>query len=79
MMLILLQKKYFCDIINMVIRMGRIDKINYYSYMSYAGYAEARSTVEHKQEDFFHNLAWNAQKAMKENALATLRVFSREV
>ena len=52
-----------------------IDKINYYSYMSYAGYAEAKKTVEEKGEDFFHNLALNAQKAMKENALTTLKVF----
>lgn len=53
-----------------------INKINYYSYMSYAGYAEAKATVEKKNSDFFHNLALNAQKAMKENALATLKVFS---
>ncbi len=58
-----------------VIRCG-IGKINYYSYMSYAGYAEAKSTVEAKDSDFFHNLALNAQKAMKENALRTLKVFS---
>ena len=58
-----------------VIRRG-IGKINYYSYMSYAGYAEAKATVEKKDADFFHNLALNAQNAMKENALATLKVFS---
>ena len=58
-----------------VIRRG-IGKINYYSYMSYAGYAEAKQTVENKEADFFHNLALNAQKAMKENALNTLKVFS---
>ena len=58
-----------------VIRRG-IGKINYYSYMSYAGYAEAKKTVESKEADFFHNLALNAQNAMKENALATLKVFS---
>ena len=58
-----------------VIRRG-VGKINYYSYMSYAGYAEAKATVEKKDADFFHNLALNAQKAMKENALATLKVFS---
>jgi hypothetical protein len=44
--------------------------------MSYAGYAEAKKTVESKEADFFHNLALNAQNAMKENALATLKVFS---
>ena len=58
-----------------VIRRG-VGKINYYSYMSYAGYAEAKATVEKRDADFFHNLALNAQKAMKENALATLKVFS---
>lgn len=60
-----------------VIRRG-IRKINYYSYMSYAGYAEAKKTVENKQADFFHNLALNAQKAMKENVLTTLKAFSGE-
>lgn len=58
-----------------VIKRG-IAKINYYSYMSYAGYAAAKLTVENKEADFYHNLALNAQMAMKENALATLRVFS---
>ena len=58
-----------------VIRRG-IGKINYYSYMSYAGYAEAKKTVESKEADFFHNLALNAQNAMKENALTTLKLFS---
>ena len=44
--------------------------------MAYAGYAAAKKTVERKDADFFHNLALNAQNAMKENALATLKVFS---
>jgi fructose-bisphosphate aldolase class II len=58
-----------------VIRCG-IGKINYYSYMSYAGYAEAKTTIDNKEADFFHNLALNVQNAMKENALKTLKVFS---
>lgn len=58
-----------------VISLG-IGKINYYSYMSYAGYETAKQTVQNKQADFFHNLALNAQNAMKQNALATLKVFS---
>ncbi len=58
-----------------VIRRG-IGKINYYSYMSYAGYAEAKKTVERKNADFYHNLALNAQNAMKQNVLQTLKVFS---
>lgn len=60
-----------------VIKRG-IRKINYYSYMSYAGYAAAKETVEAKEADFYHNLALNAQKAMKENALTTLKVFSNK-
>lgn len=58
-----------------VIRRG-IRKINYYSYMSYDGYAAAKAAVEEKSADFYHNLAMRAQRAMYENALATLRVFS---
>ncbi|MGN1040417.1 MAG: ketose-bisphosphate aldolase, partial [Candidatus Fimimonas sp.] len=58
-----------------VIRLG-IDKINYYSYMSYAGYEEAKRTVEQIPADFFHNLALNAQNAMRKNVLETLKVFS---
>lgn len=58
-----------------VIRRG-IGKINYYSYMSYAGRAKAKEMVEEKEEDFFHNLAWEAKNAMKENVLRTLKVFS---
>ena len=46
------------------------------SYMSYAGYAAAKATVEAKESDFYHNLALNAQKTMKENALITMKVFS---
>ena len=60
-----------------VIKRG-IGKINYYSYMAYAGYAAAKNTVEVKSEDFYHNLALNAQKAMYENALATIKVFAGE-
>ncbi len=58
-----------------VIKRG-IGKINYYSYMSYAGYEAAKNTVENKSADFYHNLALNAQKAMYENALATIKVFA---
>ena len=58
-----------------VIRRG-INKINYYSYMSYEGYAAAKVAAGKKDADFFHNLALNAQKAMEQNALQTLKVFS---
>ncbi len=60
-----------------VIKRG-IAKINYYSYMSYAGYAAAKETVNSKDADFYHNLALNAQMAMNENALTTLKVFSNK-
>ncbi|MCQ2413835.1 MAG: class II fructose-bisphosphate aldolase [Clostridia bacterium] len=58
-----------------VIRRG-INKINYYSYMSYAGYAKAQETVEETPADFFHNLAFAAECAMKTNVAQTLAVFS---
>jgi len=58
-----------------VIRRG-INKINYFSYMSYEGYAAAKAAVEAKPADFFHELAYRAQLAMKENALTTLKVFT---
>ena len=58
-----------------VIRRG-IGKINYYSYMSYAGFAAAKEHAEKEGSGFFHDMALSAQKAMEENALATLKVFS---
>ena len=58
-----------------VIRRG-INKINYYTYMSYAGYAAAKAHAEANGSGFFHDMALCAQKAMEENALSTLHVFS---
>ena len=58
-----------------VIRRG-INKINYYTYMSYAGYAAAKVLSAAQPAGFFHDMALHAQKAMEENALATLKVFS---
>lgn len=58
-----------------VIRRG-INKINYYTYMSYAGYAAAKVLSAAQPAGFFHDMALHAQKAMEENALATLMVFS---
>lgn len=63
------------DAYRAVIRRG-IRKINYYSYMAYAGYAAARQMTEQTPEDFFHNLALCAQRAMCDDVAATLRVFS---
>ena len=58
-----------------VIRRG-IGKINYYSYMAYEGYAEAKRVVGQKGEDFFHNLAYRAKEAMRQNAYLTMKVFA---
>lgn len=58
-----------------VIRRG-INKINYYTYMSYAGYAAAKQLTQTNPTGFFHDMALTAQKAMEENALTTLKVFS---
>lgn len=58
-----------------VIRRG-IDKINYYTYMSYAGYAAAKALTGEKAEGYYHDLAMDAEKAMYENVLETLKVFS---
>ena len=58
-----------------VIRRG-INKINYYSYMSYAGYAAAKARAEQVSAGFYHDLALDAERAMYENALATLKVFA---
>lgn len=53
-----------------------IGKINYYSYMSYAGYAEARACVTEKETGFYHDLALRVERAIYENVLETLKVFS---
>lgn len=58
-----------------VIKRG-IRKINYYSYMSYAAYDAAKSAIAEKPSDYYHNLALTAQKAMKENLIETMKVFS---
>lgn len=57
-----------------VIRRG-ITKINYYTYMSHAGYAAAKARTEKENAGFYHDLALDAEKAMYENVLATLKVF----
>ena len=44
--------------------------------MSYDGYAAAKKTAEAKGDGYYHDLALNAEKAMYEKALETLKVFS---
>lgn len=60
-----------------VIRRG-VNKINYYTYMSYAGYAASKDCVQKNSSGFFHDLAFSAQKAMEENVLSTLKIFSEK-
>lgn len=58
-----------------VIKRG-IVKINYYSYMSYAGYRKAKELTDKKDADFYHIISINAENAMYENVLKTIKVFS---
>ena len=58
-----------------VIKRG-INKINYYTYMSYAGFNKAKEYCEKTDADFYHNLAWEAKDAMKENIIRAIKVFS---
>jgi len=60
-----------------VIKRG-INKINYYTYMAYAGFAMAKKVVDSEGQGFYHDLAAEAQEAMEENVLATLKVFSNK-
>ena len=54
-----------------VIKRG-VRKVNYYTYMAKAG-AEA---VSNKQYAQFHDVLLDAEKAMKENVMETMKVFS---
>ena len=55
-----------------------IRKINYYSYMSKAGTNAVKKLLSEQDVTFFHDLAFAAQQAMEENALAAMRVFSNQ-
>lgn len=55
-----------------VIKRG-VRKVNYYTYMAKAG-AEA---VSNKAYDQFHNVLMDAEKAMKENVIKAIKVFSQ--
>ena len=52
-----------------------IRKINYYSYMARAGKNAVAGRLAKEDVTFFHVLAADATKAMKENALAAMKVF----
>ncbi len=50
-----------------------IRKINYYTYMAKAG---GNAVAESSDKTYFHDIAVTATKAMKENALHAMKVFS---
>lgn len=55
------------------IRCG-VRKINYYTYMAKAGGDAVRAMTD---KTFFHDAAIEAERAMKENVMAAMRVFAR--
>lgn len=56
------------------IRRG-VRKINYYSYMSNAGMKAARELLAGKEHAFYHDVAFAAQMAMKEDTMKAMKVF----
>ena len=54
-------------------------KINYYSYMSRAGVRAARALLDSGDITFYHDVAQAAENAIRENAMAAMRVFSGAV
>lgn len=53
-----------------------IRKINYYSYMSKAGYQAAGEIIASNTTSFFHDAVFAAMRAMKEDALKAMKVFT---
>jgi fructose-bisphosphate aldolase class II len=53
-----------------------IRKINYYSYMSKAGYDAAKKLTEQNSTAYYHDLAFAAMKAMKEDVAHAIKLFS---
>ncbi len=54
-----------------------VRKINYYSYMGKAGLDEAGRVLSEHNVTFYHELAAKATKAMKEDAMRAMKIFSR--
>ena len=54
-----------------------IRKINYYSYMSKAGYLKAKEVIESNRTLYFHDVVYEAMKAMKENVKEAMKVFAK--
>jgi fructose-bisphosphate aldolase class II len=52
-----------------------IRKINYYSYMAREGVFAARALLEREDVTFYHDIAFAATKAMKEDAKRAISVF----
>lgn len=52
-----------------------VRKINYYSYMSNAGMKAARELLSAKETVFYHDIAFAAQMAMKEDTMRAMKVF----
>lgn len=50
-------------------------KINYYSYMSRAGVRAAKELLEREDVTFYHDVAQAAENAIREDAMAAMRVF----
>lgn len=63
------------DVYREVIRRG-INKINFYTYMAYAGFSTAKLLADKEGKGFYHDLAAEAQDAMRETVEETLKVFS---
>lgn len=55
-----------------------IRKINYYSYMSNAGIRAAKELLDTQEVTFFHDIAYTAEKAMKEDVRKAMNVFYNE-
>ena len=53
----------------------RIRRINYYSYMSREGVNAVKAALEGQHSDFFHDLAFAAEMAMKEDVKKAMKIF----
>ncbi len=51
-------------------------KINYYTYMSNAGLKAARAYLEREDVTFYHDVALEAEKAMRADAERAMRIFA---
>lgn len=52
-----------------------IRKINYYTYMSYAGTRAVKELLRQKDVTYFHDLAFAAENAMRQDAENAMRIF----